>query len=177
MRERAARGQRCAVIRAGDFFGGGSGSWLDLAIARSLPRGRLVYPGPTDRVHAWAYLPDLARAFVALAAREDLPAACRLHFPGHTLTGAAMLDAVERAAGTLGVAPAGAFRRGGMPWGLLRVGGLVVPMLRELSEMAYLWRVPHALDGAALRATIGTVPHTPIETAMPQALRDLGFGA
>jgi uncharacterized protein YbjT (DUF2867 family) len=62
---RAAQGLGSVVIRAGDFFGGGTGSWLDLAILKSIAKGRLVYPGPLELPHAWAYLPDLARAFVA----------------------------------------------------------------------------------------------------------------
>ena len=61
MRERAPRGLRSAVLRAGDFFGGaGSGSWFDLVIAKSAAAGKLVYPGPLDVPHAWAFLPDLA---------------------------------------------------------------------------------------------------------------------
>jgi nucleoside-diphosphate-sugar epimerase len=173
----AERGGRSVVIRAGDFYGAGSGSWLDLAIAKDLARGKLVYPGPLDVPHAWAYLPDLARAFVAAAvARDTLPAFARLHFEGHTLTGAELLAAVEGAAATLGVAPAGGFAHGSMPWGLLKLGGLLVPMWREIAEMAYLWRVPHALDGRALRAALGPLPGTAVDAAMRQALRALGFG-
>lgn len=173
----ARRGGRSVVIRAGDFYGGGSGSWLDLAIAKGLARGKLVYPGPLDVPHAWAYLPDLARAFVATAvARDTLPAFTQLHFEGHTLTGAELLAAVEGAAAALGVAPAGGFTHAGMPWGLTKLAGLVVPMWREIAEMAYLWRVPHALDGRALRAALGALPSTPVDAAMQQALRALGFG-
>jgi nucleoside-diphosphate-sugar epimerase len=178
---RAGQGLRSAVIRAGDFFGCGTGSWLDLAIVKKLRQGRLVYPGPLDRPHAWAYLPDLARAFVAvaeseLAARNDWPAATRLHFAGHTLSGQEMLDAVERAAQALGERPAAGFRRGGMPWAAMRVMGWFVPMVREVVEMAYLWQVPHALDGRALQARIGLLPVTPIDSALQAALRDLDFG-
>lgn len=60
-----------------------------------------------------------------------------------------------------------------MPWGVIRLGGLVVPMWREIAEMAYLWRVPHALDGAALARPLGDIPATSLEVAMrdtPQAL-------
>ena len=175
--EMAARaGLRSLVIRAGDFYGHGLGSWLDLAIAKSLDRGRLVYPGPTDRVHAWAYLPDLARAFVAAAARDDLPRAERLHFVGHSLTGGELLDAIGRAAATLGIAPAGGWRRGGMPWPLIRVAGVFVPMLRELSRMAYLWSVPHRLDGGRLARTLGPLPATPPDRALVAALQALGHG-
>lgn len=177
--EMAARPRlRSVVIRAGDFYGAGTGSWMDLAIVKDLARGRLVYPGPTDVVHAWAYLPDLARAFVAAAARDDaLPRAARLHFAGHALTGAQLLDAVERAAARLGAVPAKGWRRGGVPWPLLRVAGLVSPMMRELARMSYLWRVPHRLDGTRLEATLGPLPSTPVDVAMVETLRGLGVGA
>ena len=174
---RTQRGLRSVVVRAGDFFGGGPGSWLDLVIVKSLAAGRLVYPGPVDVPHAWAYLPDLARSFVALAAQTNLPAFGRFHFAGDTLTGEQLLQGLERAAASLGIAPAGGFRRGSVPWGLLRAGGLVVPMWREISEMAYLWRVPHALDGTALRDAVGDLPATAPDAALRDALIALGFGA
>ena len=64
---RAASGRlRATVITAGDFYGAGSGSWFDQVIVKSIAEGKLVYPGDPALVHAWAYLPDLARAFVAV---------------------------------------------------------------------------------------------------------------
>jgi len=176
LQARTAQGLRGIVIRAGDFFGGGSGSWLDLVITKSLGRGKLVYPGPLEHAHAWAYLPDLAQAFVAAASRDDLPAFTQLHFKGHTLTGEQLLAAVERAAGSLGHAPAKGFKRGGMPWSVIRIGGLLVPIWREIAEMAYLWRVPHALDGHAMQRMLGVLPATDIDVAMRASLQALGFG-
>jgi nucleoside-diphosphate-sugar epimerase len=176
MQARASTGLRSLVIRAGDFFGGGTGSWFDRVIARDLPQGRLVYPGPTDVPHAWAYLPDLARACVALAEIDTLPNFASYHFTGHTITGAQMLDGLERAAGELGLTSLRRWRHGTMPWGLLRAGAWLVPMWRELVEMEYLWRVPHALDGNALRAVAGALPVTPIDAALRAALLGLGFG-
>lgn len=174
--EIAARpGLRSTVIRAGDFYGGGTGSWLDLVIAKDLAKGKLVYPGPPDVPHAWAYLPDLARAFVAVAARGGAGAQ-RLHFAGHTLTGRDWLAAVEQAAAGLGLAPARGWRHGAMPWALIRAAGLVWPMGRELAAMSYLWRVPHALDGRALERIAGPLPTTPVAGALRQALLDLGHG-
>jgi nucleoside-diphosphate-sugar epimerase len=177
LRARTASGQRGVVIRAGDFFGSGRGSWFDLAIVKSLPQRKLVYPGPLDVPHAWAYLPDLARAFVAVAASDELPAYADLHFPGHTLTGAQWLAAVERAAASLGIVPAKGWRHDAMPWGLIRVGGVLLPGWRALAEMSYLWRVPHALDGAALHAAVGALQATPIDAALRAALLDLGLAA
>ena len=178
MQARAALGLRSVVIRAGDFFGGGvRGAWMDKVVLASIAKRRLVYPGPTDVPHAWAYVHDLARAFVAVAARDDLEPFTRLHFAGHTLTGAQLLAAVERAAASLGIVPAAGWRHASLPWGLLRFGGLVVPMWRELAELEYLWRVPHALDGRALTAAVGALPITPLDTAVRDALRELGLGA
>jgi nucleoside-diphosphate-sugar epimerase len=178
MQQRCRRGRmRGVVLRAGDFFGSGRGSWFDQVIVKPIARGRLVYPGPLDVPHAWAYLPDLARAFVAVAAHETAPAFECLHFAGHTLTGAEMLAAIEAAADALGLRPAAGFKVGGMPWALIRTGGLVYPMWRELSRMGYLWRVPHALDGAALERAVGPLPTTPAVAAVHQALVDLGLAA
>jgi nucleoside-diphosphate-sugar epimerase len=164
---------RASIVRAGDFFGGGAGGWLDLVIVKSIGSGKLVYPGPTDVVHAWAYLPDLARSCVAVAEQPG-EGVRSWHFAGHAVTGAELLDAVEAALHDLGTAPPGPLRRGGMPWALIRAAGLVHPMMREIARMAYLWRVPHALDGAALGALPG-VRSTPLPEALRHALSELGI--
>jgi len=177
MQARCAAGALCAtVLRAGDFFGSGTGSWFDLVIAKSVAKGRLVYPGPMDRPHSWAYLPDLSRAFVVAAQSNPLPAFAQLHFAGYTLTGAQLLAALEAAAAGLGMGRAGGFKHGGLPWGVIRLGGLVVPMWRELAEMAYLWRVPHALDGSAMKA-LALPAQTPIDTALRNALQLMNLGS
>lgn len=164
---------RATVLTAGDFYGAGSGTWFDQAILKSLSKGRLVYPGPLDVPHAWAYLPNLARAFVGLAEAAEagkLPDFARFHFAGHTLTGAQLLAHVERAAVRLDLCPAQGFSRGRMPWGLIRVLGLFMPTMRALASMSYLWHVPHALDDSPLRAVIGEVLATPVDEALVEVI-------
>jgi len=173
LQARCARGLAAIVLRAGDFFGGGSGSWFDLVIAKSIGAGKVVYPGPLEVMHAWAYLPDLARACVAVAAERGLPAFTPLHFPGIALTGRQMVDAIEAAATTMGLRPRAGYRQGTMPWALIRTGGLFVPMWREIAEMSYLWEVPHALDGSNLRNAVGDLPSTPLDEAVRAALMAL----
>ena len=154
------------VIRAGDFFGGpGTGTWLDMALASKVGKGRFVYPGNPELAHAWAYLPDLAQVFVRVAElRARQPASMRghqrLHFAGHNLTGTAFKAGLETVLGR-------PLRTANLPWGLIRIAAPFVPMWRELLTMRYLWERPHELDDAALRALIGAVPQTPL----PQALR------
>lgn len=164
------------VIRAGDFYGCGSGSWLDQAIVKDIAKGQLVYPGPLDLPHAWAYLPDLAAAFAAVAALPHQQAFQTLHFSGHTLTGRELLQGIEEAATSLGLRPATGFKVGSLPWGLMRVMGWFAPMMRELVRMRYLWTQPHALSGERLAHTAGPLPSTPVAVALRQALLDLGLG-
>jgi len=164
------------VITAGDFFGAGSGSWFDQVVVRSIAKGKIVYPGDPALVHAWAYLPDLARAFVAVAALRDVAPFERFAFAGHSVTGDAFVAALERAAASLGLAPAHGWRHGAMPWPLVRIAGLVMPLWREIAKMSYLWRVPHALDGSRLRARCPALTTTPLEEALRVSLLALGVG-
>ena len=172
-------GMKAVVIRAGDFYGSGRGNWIDQAIVKSIAAGKLVYPGPLDVPHAWAYLPDLARAFAAVAARAQwgqAPACEMLHFAGHTFTGRQLLAGIENAAAELGLRPARPWRHGSLPWGLIRAVGLLRPVWRELARMSYLWRVPHSLDGSALARAVGPLPETPPPVALRRALAELGVG-
>lgn len=163
-----SRGVQSVVIRAGEFIGGGAGNWFDNTITRAIGKGRLTYPGRRDVPHAWAYLPDLARAFVVVAAaRASLPPHARLHFSGYTLTGEALCAALSRVAGQ-------PLKVGGMPWPLLRVVAPLVPILREVIEMRYLWDTPHGLDGTALQAVVGAIATTPLDEALRAALIELG---
>ena len=62
-----------------------------------------------------------------------------------------------------------------LPWGVLKAAGLVWPMWREIAEMSYLWQVPHALDGTALERAVGPLQTTSLDSALREALLDLGF--
>lgn len=184
---RAAReqGLNAVVLRAGDFFGAGRGSWFDLVMTGKLPQGRFVYPGAMDVPTAWAYLPDLARSFERLARQhrhqEGGHFEC-LQFAGDSLTGRdwlAVMSELARERGWLPRAGQGAreLAVGHLPWPLIRLLGPLVPTWGSLAEMRYLWQTPHALDGEALARRIGPEPHTPLLAAARAALDDLGLAA
>ncbi|EHR69448.1 nucleoside-diphosphate-sugar epimerase [Burkholderiales bacterium JOSHI_001] len=163
MADAAARGVRSVVIRAGDFLGD-QGTWVDLAMAKRLARGRWVHMGPDDVAHAWAFLPDLARVFVAVAERDAaLPAFTTLHYPGINCTGAQMQTAVEGVVGHK-------LLRSGFPWWLMRLAAPFAAMPRALLEMRHLWQRPHRLDGTRLAALIGPLPATPLAEVMRLSL-------
>jgi len=170
MRDAASTGLRTIVLRAGDYFGGeGLGSWFDRVVIKEIGAGHLSYPGPLDVVHEWAYLPDLAQALVRLVeARGQLAPFAEFGFPGHAVTGRAFTTAIARVCRR-------EFKVDFMPWRLLRLMGIVVPVFRELSEISYLWSTRHAIDGTRLAAIIGEPPHTPLDEAITAALAALGF--
>ena len=62
-----------------------------------------------------------------------------------------------------------------MPWWLVRLGSPFVKDWREISEMAYLWHVPHRLDGAKLEMAIGDIPTTAFDRAVSDSLDALGI--
>jgi nucleoside-diphosphate-sugar epimerase len=170
MREAAEGGLRTIVVRTGDYLGGeGRGSWFDRIIVKGIAAGRLTYPGPLDTIHEWAYLPDVAQAMVQLAERrERLAPFAPLGFAGHAVTGREFLAAVSRACRR-------DFKIDFVPWRLLKMMGLVVPVFRELTDISYLWSTPHAIDGARLTEIIGDIPRTPLDRAITASLAALGL--
>ena len=172
---------RSVVIRAGDFFGSGTGAWFDRVLVKDIQRGKMTYPGALDVPTAWAYLPDLANAFARVANRMQQPDAGVapfdvFHFQGHTLAGAQwsrLLEGVAQEQRWLHEEDA--LRVAALPWNLIRWGGAVVPAWRELAEMQYLWRTSHRLDGSKLAALIGPEPRTVLSNAVCASLRSLGI--
>ncbi|MBT5193825.1 MAG: NAD(P)H-binding protein [Rhodospirillaceae bacterium] len=163
----AAPDVRTIVLRAGDFMERtATGNWFDSQITKNLARGSVMYPGPLDQIHAWAYLPDMARAIAGLAEiRHSFAAFEDFGFPGYSLTGQELVDAIALASGQ-------DLTIKGLPWPLLRLAGLVMPQIREVAEMAYLWQTPHAIDGAKLAAALPDFRATPLALAIADAVRD-----
>ena len=170
-------GVRSVVIRAGDFFGSGKGTWFDSTIVTKIHKGVFTYPGHLDVATPWAYLPDLARTFVAVAAkRAHLQTFEVFHFAGHRLSAQQWLDALTPIARENGwVLAQGQVRFSKLPWAVIRVGAWALPTWAALVEMRYLWDTPHALHNTKLTALIGQEPHTPLAEALRCALQDLNF--
>ncbi|MBO6717466.1 MAG: NAD(P)H-binding protein [Rhizobiaceae bacterium] len=170
--ERAARAGevQTIVLRAGDFFGGGgTGSWFDQVMTSKIDKGVYTAGGPVNLVHEWAYLPDLAKAFVGLAEnRSELGSFENLHFPGHAITDEQMKAAAEKALGR-------PLKTSTLPWWIIRLAGTVNAMMWEIAEMAYLRFEPHRLVSDRLAGIVGEIPHTPLDRAVANALTDLGI--
>lgn len=184
LRAATRQGLQATVIRAGNYFGAGQGSWLDLVMLPALRQGRVTLPGPRDVPVAWAYLPDLAQAFVAVAqATPEEPGAWQdLPFAGHTLSGQDWLEVLtdlawERGALSPAARAAGGLKAKQLPWGLMRLLSPVVPTWASLVAQRHLWLRPHRLDGRAMAARTGGLASTPFPVAVRQSLQALGWPA
>lgn len=164
-RAAAGDGVRTIVLRAGDFIEGkATGNWFESYIANKVDKGQVMYPGPRDVVHAWAYLPDMARAMAGLADKRMAFAPFEeFGFGGYAVTGNQLIAAMERALEKK-------LKVGGMPWAMLRIVALFNPQVREVLEMRYLWQTPHAIDGAKLAAALPGFRPTPFDEAIAVAL-------
>ena len=140
-----ASGVQVIILRAGDFLDTeASGNWFDMQMAPSLAKGRLTYPGDPDAAHAWAFLPDMARAAVGLAnKRHDLAQVTDVAFPGYTLTG-------RELAALCGAALGRDVKVKRMAWWPIRMARPFWRMAAPLLEMRYLWDKPHHLCVKAL---------------------------
>lgn len=160
-----ASGVRTIILRAGDFIDtSASGNWFDMIMTKNLGKGVFTYPGRADIPHAWAYLPDAARAAVALAEkREHLDAFEDVPFPGYTLTGQEMRSLLERVTG-------GKVRLKKMSYLPLWAAAPFWGMGRRILEMRYLWSKPHHLDGAKFRRLLPDFRPTPVDAALASAV-------
>ena len=160
-----AAGVRTINLRAGDFLDTeASGNWFDMVLAKTLAKGRLTTPGDPDTPRAWAFLPDMARAAVALAERletlaiyEDVP------FAGYTLSGREMADTISATLGR-------DIRPKHMNWLPIHLARPFWPLAKGILEMRYIWSKPHHLDGAKFARLVPEFTPTPLDTALTQAL-------
>lgn len=159
------------LLRCGDFLDSApSGNWFDRMMIPGLAKGVLRYPGPLDRPHAWAWLPDAARAAVLLAERRaTLPRYADVPFPGYTLAGAELGHALATARShPVVVKPYG--------WWQLRLIRPVMPLIGGLFEMRYLWSTPHRLADQPFRALLPDFVPIPLPDALRAATAHL-YGA
>lgn len=156
------------ILRAGDFFGPGQrGEWFEQAILMDEGKGKIHHLGDLDKRHSWAYLPDLGRAFVALAEqRQTLGSFENFHFAGHWVSHGQIMAATQAALGRqLKVTP--------FPWWGIRLVGLVNPIMRDLHEMRYIWSNEMELVDERLDALLGPSFATQFEVAVKATVEEL----
>lgn len=164
-REYAASGVQTIILRAGNFMDPDrQGCILAALYLRAIEKGKITLPGPAQTRQAMCYLPDWARACVALAEmRGDLAQFEDIPFAGHTLSAQEMKTALERITGR-----ALTFTR--FPWWVMTLAAPVWELAREMREMRYLWQTDHALSDARLKTLLPAFESTPLEDVMRACL-------
>ena len=113
---------------------------------------------------AYAYLPDMARAAVALAERRaTLPGFADVPFAGFTLS-------MEEVAKRLEALTGRPMALSGFMWWFMRLAGPFWELARELNEMRYLFDTPHSLDPAPLSRLLPAFTLTPLDEVLRQEL-------
>lgn len=164
-RDATEEGLRTIILRSGDYFEeANTGDWFNSQIANKLHKGLVTYPGPLSVVHSWAYLPDKARAMVALAEISDtFKNFEEFLFRGYAVTGQELVDAFSRATNR-------PLRTRSFPWRLIQVLGLFSKFIGEVVEMKYLWELPHEIEDTKLRTVLPDFEPTPFNTAIQNAV-------
>lgn len=153
------------ILRGGDFIADGGGQGVfGLVIAKQLAKGVVTAMGATNAAHAYAYLPDMARAAVALAdVRASLPRFADIPFAGHRLSIRQIADAYAQILNRpIRIKPFG--------WWMLRLAAPFMVLAREVLEMRYLASHPHWIENTELHRYLPDFVSTSREAMLAAAM-------
>jgi nucleoside-diphosphate-sugar epimerase len=152
---------RVAIGRASDYFGprAENSGITALAIEPAATGGTLRWVGSLDVPHAAAYLPDIARAYVALGTRAEADGAVWILPHAPAVTGREFL-------GLVNAALPGPLKTGRVSKTMLRLAAPFHTISRETLGISYQWTDPFDVDDSAFEDAFGPFPTTPL----PQAI-------
>lgn len=169
-REASGRGQRTILLRGGDFLLPEAPQMLmNRVILGQVAKGKITTLGDPDALHAYAYLPDMARAAVGLVGLgQALPAFADIPFAGHAFTISDLAARISRLSGRK-------MRIKRFPTWLFTVTSPVWELARELREMLYLSSFPHQMDPAPLRRWLPDWKDTALDEVIARHLAARGL--
>lgn len=144
---------RATEVRGSDYLCPGPSSQLgDRVMPRLLAGKKVSVLASADQPHTWTDVRDVARLLVTVAA--DPRGWGRVwHVPSNAPR--SQREVVEDLCRAAGLPPVPVAE---YPAVLMRLLGLVDPVIRELPETAYQRERPYVLDDSAARTTFGLVP-------------------
>ena len=151
-------GVQTILLRAGNFIDpDGNGDVFTVGLLRNINKNRVTIMGRKDVPQAYCYVPDWARAAVALAEkRKDLAQFEDIPFPGHTFTLVELKDMLETQMGR-------SLKFDSFPWWVMQTLKPFWALAGELLEMRYLWNLGHQLSGQKFHRLLPGFVETPIE--------------
>jgi nucleoside-diphosphate-sugar epimerase len=155
---------RAVIGRGSDYYGprvrqSAAGERLFPAV---LSGGKAMWAGSLDQPHSLTFIDDFARALVTLGEREEALGQVWHAPPAEALTGRQFIELTFAEAGR----PP---KVGTVSPLMIRLVGLVNPMVRELGELAYEFEAPFVLDGTKYERAFGGAP-TPHSAAIRTTL-------
>ena len=155
---------RIAIGRASDFFGAGvvESTLGERVFANALSGKRADFIGNPDLPHTYSYVPDIASGLATLGADERAIGQV-WHLPGpETGTTRQVIELISNEVGHhVDIRT--------VPKLMVRVMGLVNPLMRGLAEMSYEFDEPFVLDTTKFTDTFGGVG-TPLATAVAETV-------
>lgn len=158
-------GVRTIVLRAGNFIDPSrADDIMNLLFLRSIRSGKVIIPGDPAAMQAYCYVPDWARAALALAEkRAELAAFEDVPFPGHAFSAEQLRDFLSRELGRK-------ITFSKFPWWAITLVTPFWELAREMREMRYLWSTPHTLSAAKLNRLLPDFRATPLHDVLRAAL-------
>ncbi len=155
---------RVTLGRLSDYYGPGGLSKLSPAVFTSALSGQPApWFGRLDQRHTFAYLPDVARAFITLGERDEANGQA-WHLPAaEALTGQQFLELVYAEAGM-------AYNVQLLDRATIETLAPQMPVMREFAEILYQNEAPFVIDASQYQHTFGPFQPTPHREAIRDTL-------
>jgi nucleoside-diphosphate-sugar epimerase len=148
---------RAAIVRASDFYGPEvrTSAFGDRVVPRVIEGKKVSLLGSPDVPHAVSYMPDVAATIAAIVSQPPAAGRTWLVPNAPAVTQRQLVEEFARAAGT-------SAKVSTVPRIAITVGGVVVPLFRELKETWYQFAEPWTTDSTRTETELGVAP-TPLD--------------
>jgi nucleoside-diphosphate-sugar epimerase len=161
--ERNAPGFATVVVHLPDFYGPHAElSYANTFMREALSGKTASFIGPLDVQREFIFVPDAAAPLLDLAALEGAYGRC-WNLGGESIQARDFANAVFAA---IGKPP----KYRSLPRWVLQVAGVGMPLMREVTEMYYLFDSGFVLDDAALRQRSGGWKKTPFSEGIAKTI-------
>jgi nucleoside-diphosphate-sugar epimerase len=144
---------KAVEVRGSDYMGPNvTGAHIPTVAPRALKGKAVRVFGAADLPHSMTDVRDMARALVAVA---GAPHSWGRVWHAPTNPAKTQAETVADVCRSVGREPV---KVGVWPKALLSVGGVFVPLLREMRETVYQFQRPYVLDSSAIQKELGLTP-------------------
>lgn len=155
---------RVALSRPSDYFGPGHDQSSKGIFGAAVTGRGMSFFGRMDQPHSLSFVPDAAAAMATLGTSSDGWGRAWIAPVQPAITQAEFAERVWRAAGRTDAPKVRVTDRRAV-----QAVGLIVPIVREFSEMIYEWDTPYVVSSADFESTFGVTP-TPLDEAIARTV-------